>query len=207
MKTRRAWRATEREAAKKEAAESGSARIPGLLATGAGALRGRVGWALGAVFVLALGLVGTWLFVGSETKSTPPDTRARAYEDYDACLLTDDRGIVTGSQAAPVWEGMQAASLDKRIRVTFVPVMGEKSVANARPFLNGLMQRDCEIVVASGAPQVAAAEAAVEKNPKVRFVTVGGESGAAHDNLVRVAPGASLKDDIASTVKRLAAEG
>ncbi|MFH9726778.1 BMP family ABC transporter substrate-binding protein [Streptomyces sp. NPDC017254] len=206
MKTRRAWRATEREAAKREAAESGN-RVSGLLAATAGALRGRAGWALGAVLVLALGLVGTWLFVGSETRSTPPDTRARAYEDFDACLLTDERGIVTGAPAAPVWEGMQAASLDKRIRVTFVPVTGEKSVENARPFLNGLVQRDCEIVVASGAPQVAAAEAAVEKNPKVRFVTVGGKSGAAHDNLVRVASGASLKDDIASTVERLAAEG
>ncbi|MET7759105.1 BMP family ABC transporter substrate-binding protein [Streptomyces sp. NPDC005389] len=206
MKTRRAWRVTEREAAKREAAESGGARIPGLLAAGAGALRGRLGWAVGSVVVLALGFVGVSLFAGADRPGTPPDTRARAYQDYDACLLTDERGIVTGAPAAPVWEGMQAASLDKRIRVTFVPVMGEKSVENARPFLNGLVQRDCEIVVASGAPQVAAAEAAVEKNPKVRFVTVGEAGGAAHDNLVRVAPGASLKDDITATVKRLAHE-
>ncbi|MFF0277923.1 MULTISPECIES: type 1 periplasmic-binding domain-containing protein [unclassified Streptomyces] len=207
MKTRRAWRVSEREAAKREAAESGAARIPGLLATGAGALRGRVGWALASVLVLVVGLVGAWLFAGSDRPGTPPDTRARAYQDYDACLLTDEQGIVTGAPAAPVWEGMQAASLDKRIRVTFVPVMGGKSVENARPFLNGLVQRDCEIVVASGAPQVTAAEEAVEKNPKVRFVTVGTGAGAPHGNLVRVAPGATLKDDIAATVKRLAREG
>ncbi|MFC9795950.1 BMP family ABC transporter substrate-binding protein [Streptomyces sp. NPDC057695] len=207
MKTRRAWRVSEREAAKREAAESGAARIPGLLATGAGALRGRVGWALASVLVLVLGLVGAWLFAGSDRAGTPPDTRARAYQDYDACLLTDERGIVTGAPAAPVWEGMQTASLDKHIRVTFVPVMGAKTVENARPFLNGLVQRDCEIVVASGAPQVAAAEAAVEKNPEIRFVTVGTGAGASHDNLVRVAPGASLEDDIAATVKRLAREG
>ncbi|MFE5945220.1 BMP family ABC transporter substrate-binding protein [Streptomyces sp. NPDC056480] len=206
MKTRRAWRVAERESARREAAESGSARVPGLLAAGAGALRGRAGWVVGSVVVLALGLVGAWLFAGSDRQGTPPDTRARAYQDYDACLLTDERGIVSGAPAAPVWEGMQAASLDRHIRVTFVPVMGEKSVENARPFVNGLVQRDCEIVVASGAPQVAAAEAAVEKNPKVRFVTVGEAGGAAHDNLVRVAPGASLKDDIAATVKRLARE-
>ncbi|MFJ8662209.1 BMP family ABC transporter substrate-binding protein [Streptomyces sp. NPDC093795] len=206
MKTRRAWRTTERQAAKKDAAGS-AVRVSGLLATAAGALRGRVGWALGAVLVLVLGLLGAWLFAGAEDRGTPPDPRARAYEDYDACLLTDERGIVSGAPAAPVWEGMQAASLDKRIRVTYVPVMGEQSVANAVPFLNGLVQRNCEIVVASGAPQVTAAEAAVEKNPKIRFVTVAQEGGAAHDNLVRVAPGASLKDDITATLKRLASGG
>ncbi|MFF1509142.1 BMP family ABC transporter substrate-binding protein [Streptomyces sp. NPDC058326] len=206
MKTRRAWRETERQAAKKEAAESG-VRVSGVLAGTAAALRGRIGWALGAVLILVLGLLGARLFAASEERSTPPDTRARAYEDRDACLLTDERGIVTGSPAAPVWEGMQAASADGRIRVTFVPVMGEQSVANARPFLNGLVQRNCEIVVASGAPQVAAAEAAVEKNPKIRFVTVAREGGAAHDNLVRVAPGASLKDDVTATLKRLADGG
>lgn len=97
MKTRRAWRATERQAAKKEAAESGAARVPEMLATGAAALRGRTGWVLGSVLVLALGLVGVRLFAGSDDAGTPPDTRARAYQDYDACLLTDERGIVTGA--------------------------------------------------------------------------------------------------------------
>ncbi|WP_086824919.1 BMP family ABC transporter substrate-binding protein [Streptomyces sp. NRRL B-24572] len=203
MKTRRTWRVAEREAAKKEAAESG-VDVRGVLAATAGALRGRAGWALGSVLVLVLGLLGVRLFANGDDSGTPPDTRARAYKDYDACLLTDDKGIVTGAPAAPVWEGMQAASLDERIRVTFVPVTGEQSVANARPFLNGLVQRDCEIVVASGAPQVKAAEAAAAKNPDVRFVTVGEGGGAAHDNLTRVAPGASLKDDITATVKRLA---
>lgn len=47
----------------------------------------------------------------------------------------------------------------------------------------------------------------MEKNPKVRFVTVDGAGGASRDNLVRVASGASLKDDVAATVKRLAQEG
>ncbi|MGW5776776.1 BMP family ABC transporter substrate-binding protein [Streptomyces sp. NPDC003863] len=206
MKTRRTWRAAEREAARKEAAESG-VDVRGVLAAMAGALRGRAGWALGSVLVIALGLLGLRLFADGDGSGTPPDTRARAYKDYDACLLTDDKGIVTGAPAAPVWEGMQAASLDERIRVTFVPVTGEQSVANARPFLNGLVQRDCEIVVASGAAQVKAAEAAAEKNPDVRFVTVGGGGGVARDNVARVAPGASLKGDVTATVKRLAADG
>ncbi|MFD3566163.1 BMP family ABC transporter substrate-binding protein [Streptomyces sp. NPDC058667] len=206
MKTRRAWRETERQAARKDAAESG-VRVSGLLATTAGALRGRIGWALGSVLVLVLGLLGARMFAASEDGGAPPDPRARAYKDYDACLLTDERGIVSGAPAAPVWEGMQAAGSDGRIRVTFVPVMGEQSVANARPFLNGLVQRNCEIVVASGAPQVAAAEAAVAKNPEIRFVTVAQEGGAAHDNLVRVAPGLSLKGDITATLRRLADKG
>ncbi|MFE5734002.1 BMP family ABC transporter substrate-binding protein [Streptomyces sp. NPDC056528] len=200
MKTRRTWRA----AAGKNETKSG-AGTAGLLARVAAALRGRTGWALASVLVVVLGLLGLRLFTGGEEPGTPPDTRARQYRDFDACLLTGERGVVAGGPAAPVWEGMQAASEDegRHIRVTFVPVMGEQSEANARPFLNGLVQRSCEVVVASGAPQAAVAEEAAAKNPEVRFVTVGRDGGAEHDNLVRLADGPGVKERVAEALARL----
>ncbi|MFE0778378.1 BMP family ABC transporter substrate-binding protein [Streptomyces sp. NPDC058861] len=200
MKTRRTWRAS---AGKKE--PRSGAHAVGLLARVAAVLRGRAGWALASVLVVALGLLGLWLFTGGEESGGPPDARARQYRDFDACLLTGEQGVVAGGPAAPVWEGMQAASEDqgRHIRVTFVPVMGEQTEANARPFLNGLVQRSCEIVVASGAPQTAVAEEAAAKNPKVRFVTVGRTGGAERDNLVRLADGPGVKEEVARTLARL----
>ncbi|WP_435189077.1 BMP family ABC transporter substrate-binding protein [Streptomyces sp. bgisy126] len=200
MKTRRTWRAS----ARKKEPRSGAHAV-GLLARVAAALRGRAGWALASVLVVALGLLGLWLFTGGEGSDGPPDARARQYRDFDACLLTGEKGVVAGGPAAPVWEGMQAASEDegRHIRVTFVPVMGEQSEANARPFLNGLVQRSCEVVVASGAPQAAVAEEAAAKNPKVRFVTVGRAGGAERDNLVRLADGPGVKEEVARTLARL----
>ncbi|MFE2557189.1 BMP family ABC transporter substrate-binding protein [Streptomyces sp. NPDC059352] len=207
MKTRRTWR----NSAGKNAPETG-ARIPGLPAAAAGALRGRAGWAVAAVVVLVLGLFGARLFAGSDDGSTtPPDTRAREYQDFDACLLTGEKGIVAGAPAEPVWEGMRTASEGegRPIRVTFVPVMGEQSTANARPFLNGLVQRDCEIVLASGASQVTVAEEAAEKNPKVRFVVIdqgagdGRGEGRERDNLARLTPGPALAEEVAKTVARI----
>lgn len=147
MKTRRTWRNQANHP------ESGNGALLGRVLAGvARALRGRAGWAAGASAVLVLGLVGVWLFVGSG-QDGPPDPRARQYKEFDACLLTDEKGIVAGAAAAPVWEGMQKASLETRARVTYVPVIGEPSAANARPFFNSLMQRKCDVVLAVGAPR------------------------------------------------------
>ncbi|MFD8015558.1 BMP family ABC transporter substrate-binding protein [Streptomyces sp. NPDC058955] len=204
MKTRRTWRTRARKTEPRSTA-------PDALAAAAGMLRGRAGWALGSVLVLLLGLLAARLVSGAagDGGGTPPDTRSRAYADRDACLLTDERGIVSGAPAAPLWEGMQRASADGRVRVTYVPVMGERTVANARPFLNGLVQRDCEIVVASGPAQVAAATEAAAKNGGVRFVVVdeGSGSGAAPGNVTRIAAGGKAGGEVEAVVARLAREG
>ncbi|MFJ5709525.1 BMP family ABC transporter substrate-binding protein [Streptomyces sp. NPDC093105] len=203
MKTRRTWRT---RAPKAETRST----TPDVLAAAAGMLRGRAGWAVGSVLVVLLGLLAARLVSGAagDEAGTPPDTRSRAYADRDACLLTDERGIVSGAPAAPLWEGMQRASADGRVRVTYVPVMGERTAANARPFVNGLVQRDCEIVVASGPAQVAAATEAAAKNGGVRFVVVDEGSGAGElpGNVTRIAAGEKAGGEVEAVVARLARE-
>ncbi|MFF4233145.1 BMP family ABC transporter substrate-binding protein [Streptomyces sp. NPDC001820] len=193
VKTRRMWRQAG------ERPESGrAARLGRALVAAAGSLRGRAGWAAGSAAVLVLGVVAAWLFLGGE-KSGPPDPRARQYKEFDACLLTDEKGILAGTPAAPVWEGMQQASLDTRARVNYVPVMGEQSAQNARPFFNSLMQRQCEVVLAVGAPQVEVTEAGAKQYPKVHFVVVDGvEAG----NVTVAKSGDGLKETVAEAIRR-----
>ncbi|WP_137994646.1 BMP family ABC transporter substrate-binding protein [Streptomyces vilmorinianum] len=194
MKTRRTWR----NSAKSSDSPTPSA-VARVLAGIAGALRGRAGWTTASAAVVILGLLGVWLFVGGG-QDGPPDPRARQYKDFDACLLTDEKGIVTGAPAAPVWEGMQEASGDTQVRVTFVPVMGEQTLANVQPFFNGLMQRQCDVVLASGAPQVKAVEEGAGKHPKVRFVVVDGSKKAG--NVTLVTSGKTLKSAVADAVRQ-----
>ncbi|MCS0637855.1 BMP family ABC transporter substrate-binding protein [Streptomyces sp. LP05-1] len=207
MKTRRTWRGSA-----PRPSDSRAARVRGALAAGAGALRGRNGWALGAVAVLVLGVVAAVLIAGRGGESGPPDPRARQYKEFDACLLTDEKGIAEGAPGAPVWAGMQRASLETRARVTYVPVVGEQSVKNAGPFLNGLLQRDCELVLAAGRAPVAAVTAAAGDHPDLRFVVVppAGSTGSTDPaakggtakNVTAVAPGAGVPDEVAERLRR-----
>ncbi|WP_251063782.1 BMP family ABC transporter substrate-binding protein [Streptomyces sp. ISL-44] len=194
MKTRRTWRKQVNRP------ESGSGALLGRVLGGAArALRGRAGWAAGASVVLVLGLVGVWLFVGSG-QDGPPDPRARQYKEFDACLLTDEKGIVAGAAAAPVWEGMQKASLETRARVTYVPVIGEPSAANARPFFNSLMQRKCDVVLAVGAPQVEVTEEGAKQHKQARFVVVDGSASAG--NVTVAKSGDRLEETVAEAIRQ-----
>jgi hypothetical protein len=128
-------------------------------------------WAGAAVVVL--GALVVWL-VWPDKREAPP--RARPYLEYTACLLTDAQGVA-GAAAAPVWAGMQDASLATHAKVQYLPVVGEASVGNALPYLATLVQRRCAVVFAVGPAQVAAVAADAAKHPEVRFVVAAG-SGA-----------------------------
>ncbi|MFJ4826204.1 BMP family ABC transporter substrate-binding protein [Streptomyces bacillaris] len=143
-----------------------------------GAVRSRRGrWVTGGLVVVALAVVaGAVLFPGEEPG--PPDSRAREYRDVNSCLLTGEQGVTAGTPAAPVWAGMQKASLETRTRVSYVPVMGEQSVQNALPHLNSLLQRQCAVVVAVGDSQVEAARSEAGSHRAIRFVVVAGPEGA-----------------------------
>ncbi|MEW2634829.1 BMP family ABC transporter substrate-binding protein [Streptomyces sp. NPDC048389] len=154
----------------------------------------------GSVAVLVLGLVGVWLFVGDQ-KPTPPDPRARQYKNFNACLLTDDKGVMAGTTAATVWQGMQEASGDTRVRVNYVPVTGEQTAANALPFLNSLLQRQCSVVLAVGAPQVEVAEAQAAKHQKISFVVVDGAKNAGNVTLAKSGDG--LKGTVADAIRNV----
>jgi basic membrane lipoprotein Med (substrate-binding protein (PBP1-ABC) superfamily) len=127
--------------------------------------------AVGAAGLVVVVAVATWLLWPSA-----PQPRARQYLAFNACLLTDAQGLA-GAAAKPVWAGMQAASLKTRAKVEYVPVYGEATAANATPYLNGLIQRHCDLILAAGPAQVAAVHEAAGKYRSVHFVVVDGGSG------------------------------
>ncbi|MFF4902091.1 hypothetical protein [Streptomyces sp. NPDC001068] len=129
-----------------------------------------------------------------------PDTRARHYTEVDACLLTDGKGI-TGGTAAEVWQGMQDASSKTHARVSYAQVIGEQNTGNARPFLNGLLQRSCDVVLAVGRPEAAVAAQAAPVHRDVGFVLVG-DTAAAGTNVTAVRVGAGLRADVGGAVER-----
>jgi basic membrane lipoprotein Med (substrate-binding protein (PBP1-ABC) superfamily) len=128
------------------------------------------GWRLwlsaGAFAVVVAGLL-TWAFWPAEEQP-----RARQYLDFTACLLTDDHGI-GGSAAAPVWAGMQKASLATRAKVQYVEVTGPQTPENALPFLNSLAQSRCTLVFAAGTAPVAAVRDGAARFPETKFYVVG----------------------------------
>ncbi|MFF9361848.1 type 1 periplasmic-binding domain-containing protein [Streptomyces griseoluteus] len=202
MKTRRGWRA------KNKAPENRYKR--GLLRamTAAARLsRDRRAWiAAGAVLLVAV-VAGVWAHLAGR-QDGPPDTRARQYKEFDACLLTGDKGIAQGTDAASAWQGMQRASLKTRARINYVPVTGAQSVANTRPFLNSLMQRHCGVLVAVGAPQARVAREAAADHAEVRFVLVDGASSASRgpgENVTVAKPGDALPEAVAAVIERAVA--
>ncbi|WP_328948882.1 BMP family ABC transporter substrate-binding protein [Streptomyces sp. NBC_00184] len=205
MRTRRTWRGRTPEPQRR------IPRVRLLLEHTAALLRGRRGaWAAGGALLVVCALVAVWVFGGDDEPAGPPDARARQYQDVDACLLTGEDGIAAGTPAAAVWQGMEAASGDTRARVTHVPVMGEQTAANALPHLNGLIQRDCEVVLAAGKAQTETVRKAAGDHPRVRFVVVGSSAGdqdAVAGNLTVVAPGAGLPDEVADAVRRAVNDG
>jgi hypothetical protein len=124
-------------------------------------------WLIGASSaVLIVGLV--WLL----WPGAKPAPRARQYLDFTACLLADEHGV-TGADAAPVWAGMQDASLATHAKVQFLTVEGPQTTANALPFLASLAQSKCDMVFAAGAVPVVAVDEGASRFPKVGFYVVG----------------------------------
>jgi hypothetical protein len=101
-------------------------------------------WWVGA---LALVVVGVLLW--SIWPAGQAEPRAREYRDVTACLLTDEQGVA-GAQAAPVWEGMQDASLKTHGQVKYLAIAGEQNKDNASSFLGSLVVGRCAVIVAVG---------------------------------------------------------
>ena len=155
---------------------------------------------VGAVVVGAAVAAAGFHLAWHDDRRQPPDTRARHYRDIDACPLTGKDGITAGTPAAEVWHGIQDASLRTHARVSYVPVTGEQSEGNARPYLNSLLQRSCDVVLTSGGPEVKAAEQAAPQHQKVGFVLVAG--GSQTRNATVVKSGHGLRAEVAGAVER-----
>jgi basic membrane lipoprotein Med (substrate-binding protein (PBP1-ABC) superfamily) len=134
-------------------------------------------WAWPAI---AGGAVLVALVIWAVLPSSPPAPaapRARQYVDFDACLLTDSGGIGSPA-AASAWAGLQDVSAATSVRVSFLPVVGPQTEANAVPYLGSLIARHCRVIVAVGLAPVAAVSAEAAKYPTVPMVVVAADPSA-----------------------------
>jgi hypothetical protein len=148
------------------------------------------------VAAAAAGLLGWALWPSA---GPAPQPRARQYLGFTACLLTDRRGVA-GPETGPVWAGMQDASLAIHAKVQYQAVIDGVTAADASPYLAGLIERHCDLVLAVGAAQTAAVAAEAAKHPSVRFVTVGGGTPAANVSVVDAATPVQVRNQIAAAV-------
>jgi basic membrane lipoprotein Med (substrate-binding protein (PBP1-ABC) superfamily) len=128
----------------------------------------------GACVTLAVGLI--FSVVGG-TNSTAPVARARSYTNFQACLLTGERGLADPA-SAPLWAGMHEASLATHAKVSYLAVMGPQTSDNAMSFLGSLLIRHCQVVLAAGQPERDAIAQRASRYPSVKFAVVGDTSTA-----------------------------
>jgi basic membrane lipoprotein Med (substrate-binding protein (PBP1-ABC) superfamily) len=166
----------------------------------------RYWWAATAA-VVALGIGLGFLVAGSSNAARAlPPPRARIYTSFDACLLTDSAGIGS-AQATPVWSGMQAASVRTSGKVSFLSVYGPDTPGNALTYVNTLASRKCDLVLAVGASEAAAARRQAGLFPQVRFVVI--DAGTSADNVTAVRPGkdaevsSSVEDIVVQAAKNI----
>ncbi|MEV7228786.1 MULTISPECIES: hypothetical protein [Polymorphospora] len=152
---------------------------------------------MSVALVVAVGALLTWV-LWPEPESEP---RAREYRDVTACLLTGASGVQS-PEAAPIWSGMQDASVETLVKVQFLEVDGPQTAENAGTFLASLAQSRCDTVITVGDAPVAALQSIAPRFPNVRFVGIGG--GASLDNVSVVEAGAP--DDLRSVIRRLVTE-
>jgi sugar phosphate isomerase/epimerase len=158
------------------------------------AISRRVWWIVAVAVVLAAAAATTLVLVRRH-----PAPRARQYRSVDVCLLTGAAGVAD-PQAAEVWAGMRDASLATRVRVSYLPVVGAQTQANALPFAQSLIQRHCRVILAVGAVEVAAAAAAAPSHQEIRFVLIG--QGPAGGNVSVLAGGERVRPAVAEVVSR-----
>ena len=128
-----------------------------------------------------------------------PPARARAYENVDACLLTGAQGL-TDPAAAQVWAGMEDASHSTTAQVSYLAVTGPDTEANAEPFAGSLLVRGCQVIVASGAAERAAALAEASRFSSVRFVVDGAAAGSPPNVTALTFAPSGLRTTVASAV-------
>lgn len=133
-------------------------------------------WRAALVAVLAA-VVAACVWLALPAPSDEP--RARQYLAFKACLLTDSHGIA-GKEAAPVWEGMRRASLKTHAKIQYLAVPDPATVANARPYLASLVQRDCGVIIAAGDLATDTVTANARSFTKAHFVVLGKAGTAAN---------------------------
>jgi hypothetical protein len=162
----------------------------------------RIRLAAGASLAVAVAAAAAVWALWPHPAAAPPPQQARQYLHVTACLLTGPRGVAPGAPAAPVWAAMQSASLASHVMVTYLPDTG---IADTTLLLNTLVQRQCGVIVTTGATPAQVIRAA-KANPKQRFVlvTAGNAVAAAPSNVAVVSVG-NVTAPIKQAIRALAA--
>jgi basic membrane lipoprotein Med (substrate-binding protein (PBP1-ABC) superfamily) len=161
---------------------------------------GRVWWIAGAALAVVAVVTTLIVVLGHRGRQLPPP-RARQYRSVDACLLTGAGGLAD-PQAAAVWAGMQDASLKTLARVSYLPVVGPDTVADALPFAQSLIQRHCAVIVAVGQVEVGALAKEAPKHTDIRFVLIGGTAGGSNVSVVPAEPRERVRPAVAEVMTR-----
>lgn len=153
----------------------------------------RLGTAAAGALIIAVIMLG----VLAPSDEAP---RARQYRSAKACLLTGSQGI-GDEKAAPIWAGMQRASLRSQVKVQYLAVTGPESVAAARPFLGALVNLKCDLILAGGSMPATAVDSAANDFRENKFVVVGVTSG--HPNVTGIsAAGSKVSEEVEQVVLR-----
>jgi hypothetical protein len=152
--------------------------------------------------VVVAGVVALVVWWPSDGDDGLPPARARVYADFSACLLTGEQGLASPG-AGSVWAGLQDASGDSGVKVSYLAAAGPATEANYLPYLNSLVQRRCNVVVTAGEPGATVAAAQAPAHPAIRFVAVGG-SGPVAANVSPVRVSEHVRDDVAAAVREAA---
>src|SRR6185437_841212 len=112
---------------------------------------------LGGAGAIVVGLLVWGLWPASAHPYTP-DPRSRQFSSFTVCVLTGTGGV-GGGQAAAVWAGVEDASEATRAQGSYLAVPPPDTEASAAVYVNTLASRNCSLVVATGASEVAAASA------------------------------------------------
>jgi basic membrane lipoprotein Med (substrate-binding protein (PBP1-ABC) superfamily) len=156
-------------------------------------------WVAGGAVVLVLAAVVLVLLTRSHGRQLPPP-RARVYRDVSACLLTGPTGL-SDPVANAVWAGMEDASTTTLARVSYLAVAGPETAANALPYAASLAQRRCNVIVAVGPAEVAAAVQEAGERADIRFVVIGAASGGSNVSVLAVRRPAELRPTVAAQVR------
>jgi hypothetical protein len=162
----------------------------------------RRGWVVAAAGVVVAGVVALVVWWPSGGEPDLPPARARVYADFSACLLTGEQGLASPG-IAPVWAGLQDASGDTGIKVSYLAAAGPATDANYLPYVNSLAQRRCDVILTVGEPGTTVALAQAGAHAAIRFVTVGG-SGRPAGNVSPVGVTGHVREDVAAVVREAA---
>lgn len=140
--------------------------------------------AVAAAGLVAVVSAAVWLAWPS--RAPKHETRARQYAHFTQCLLTDAAGV-NSPAAQPVWAGMQQSSVKTAAKSQFLAIPAAAARYDAETYVNTLVARGCDVILAAGPVPVRVATEAAASSPARHFILVGDGPSAGNTIVVRSA--------------------